>query len=179
MTRYVHEAVRYAPLFRLTFRLAAPRRFREAQEFVRKNRHLEEIDGIPGRLRWLRHERGLMQKEVAEYVGISRAVYVGLESGLYQAFPLPVMDRLSEYYAVPLSVLLDEYNRFLLKQPAQKLLAYRKRTGMSRREFAEQTGVPESSLRDWEQGKKTISRASWERYFRDPNSPCQCVLSGL
>lgn len=55
---------------------------------------------------------------------------------------------------------------FSAQGQAEQLTAYRERMGLSRKEFASQLGIPESSLRDWEEGSKRISRASWEKYFQ-------------
>ena len=166
MTRYYHEVANYAPLYCFSFRLIAPRKILEAQQFIRRYHSFDEIDNVPDRLRWCRHEMGLMQKEVAARVGISRYRYIELETGICQAYHFDVMDKLSAFYNVPLNYLLDDYNRFLVKGQAEQLTAYRERMGLSRKEFAIQTGIPETSVREWEEGRKRISRASWERYFR-------------
>lgn len=171
MTRYHHEVANYAPLYCFSFRLIAPRKILEAQQFIRRYHSFDEIDNVPDRLRWRRHEMGLMQKEVAARVGISRYRYIQLETGLCQAYHLDVLDKLSTFYNVPLDCLLDDYNRFLAKGQAQQLTDCREHTGLSRREFAAQTGIPETSLREWEEGRKRISRASWEKYYRGKIEP--------
>jgi len=166
MTRYHHEAAEYAPLYCFRFRLIAPRKLLEAQRFSRQYHSFDEIDNVPDRLRWCRYGMGLMQKEVAERVGISPAAYIELETGTCQRYRLDVMDKLSAFYGIPRDCLLDDYNRFLAKGQAQQLLEYRKRAGLNRRQFSKRTGIPVTSARDWEEGKKRISRRSWERYFR-------------
>ena len=50
--------------------------------FFRKYRRYEEIENIPDRLRWLRHSKGLMQAEAAAVAGVSRNVYINLETGV-------------------------------------------------------------------------------------------------
>ena len=166
MSRYYHGTVNYSPLYCFRFRLIAPSKILEAQQFIRRYHTFEEIDHVPDRLRWCRHEMGLMQKEVAARVGISRYRYIELETGICQAYHLDVLGKLSVFYNVPLDCLLDDYNRFLAKGQAQQLTDCRERTGLSRREFAAQTGIPETSVREWEEGRKRISRASWEKYYR-------------
>ena len=39
----------------------------------------------------------------------------------------------------------------------------RKRLGMTQSKLAEELGVSRSSIRDWEHGKKELSRKSWEK----------------
>ena len=165
MVRYHHEVANYAPLFQFRFRLAAPHNFWEAQRFRGRHLSFDEIDNVPDRLRWCRQSMGLMQREVAAEIGISRYRFMELENGACQAYPLDIMDKLSAFYEVPLDCLLDDYNRFLIQGQAQKLPEYRERMGLSLKEFAAQAGIPETSLREWETGRKRISRASWEKFF--------------
>ena len=76
MCRTEDGIVRYAPLCIHTFRLIAPRKLLEAQQFNQQYHSYEEIQNVPDRLRWCRHHMGLMQKEVAEQIGISRGHYI-------------------------------------------------------------------------------------------------------
>jgi DNA-binding XRE family transcriptional regulator len=71
--------VRFAPLFIHSFRLIAPRKLLEAQQFNRRYHSYEEISSVPYRLRWCRHQQGWMQKEVAERIGITREQYISYE----------------------------------------------------------------------------------------------------
>ncbi|MBR3561197.1 MAG: helix-turn-helix transcriptional regulator [Oscillospiraceae bacterium] len=128
---------------------------------------MEKIDNIPDRLRWCRHAMGLMQSEVAAEIGLSRYQYILMETGACQVYPLDVVDKLSKFYGIAPELLLDDYNQFLSRDPAQLLKDQRKKTGLSRKAFAHLTGIPETSLKGWETGQKQISRASWERYFGD------------
>lgn len=90
-----------------------------------------------------------------------------METGACQVYPLDVVDKLSKFYGIAPELLLDDYNQFLSRDPAQLLKDQRKKTGLSRKAFAHLTGIPETSLKGWETGQKQISRASWERYFGD------------
>lgn len=81
MCRTEDGIVQYAPLCIHTFRLIAPRKLLEAQQFNQQYHSYEEIQNVPDRLRWCRHHMGLMQKEVAEQIGISRGHYIDYEVG--------------------------------------------------------------------------------------------------
>lgn len=59
-----------------------------------------------------------------------------------------------------------EYQHFLQEGQARLILALRESRGQSRKDFAAGMGIPPSSLRAWEAGKKTVSFKSWKRYFR-------------
>ncbi len=81
MSKIEDGIMRYAPLYIHTFRLIAPRKLLEAELFNQQYNHYEEIDNVPDRLRWCRHHMGLMQKEVAEQIGITRGHYIDFETG--------------------------------------------------------------------------------------------------
>ena len=68
------------------------------------------------------------------------------------------MDWLAELYGVPVTDLMDGYNRFLYEGEARQILALRQRAGLSRAAFARKTGITESSLGAWEMETKTINK---------------------
>ena len=149
--------VRFAPLYIHSFRLCAPHKILEATMMNQTYHSYEEITAIPDRLRWLRHSKGLMQREAAQIAGVSRSVYI--EIGC-------LILNLSQFYGVPVSDFLDEYNQFLFDGQAQRVRAYRKKLGMGRKPFCRSTGIPLSSLRGWEDGKREVSFKCWEMYFK-------------
>ena len=107
-----------------------------------------------------------MQKEVAQRVGITRAVYFGMEDGTVDYWQPEMVDRLSKLFSVPLTDLLDEYNRFLYEGQGKSIKALRKKSGLGKKAFAKHLGISHSLLREWEQETKCVSKKSWEKYFR-------------
>ena len=93
MCRTEDSIVRYAPLCIHTFQLIAPRKLLEAQLFNQQYHSYEEIKNVPDRLRWCRHHMGLMQKEVAERIGVSREHYIDFEMGNVDYYPKEIVDR--------------------------------------------------------------------------------------
>lgn len=59
--------------------------------------------------------------------------------------------------------MLDRYSRFFYDGPVDQIRTARERLGLSRKAFAELAGVGEKSVRDWEMGRKKVSKRSWER----------------
>ena len=110
---------------------------------------------------------GLPQREVAERVGITTPFYIDMETGACEHTPAAVVDRLAALHGVPVTDLLDGYNRFLYEGQARQILSIRQQAGLSRAAFARKTGISESSLRAWETGTKTISKKCWEEYFQN------------
>lgn len=157
--------MRYAPLYIHRFRLTAPRQLLAATAIGKQYQSYDRIDRIPDRLRWCRHSRGLTQKEVADQLGISAGVYKELEAGT-KNIPAELAHQLAELYGIPPEDLMDGYCRFQTAGQARQIRNLRSSLQMSRTAFAARMGIPLSSLRAWENGKKAVSRQSWERYFR-------------
>ena len=78
MSHTENGETKHSPLFVLSFRLMVPRKLLEAQLFNKQYHSYEDIENIPDRLRFCRHKLGLMQKEVAQIVGIARSTYINL-----------------------------------------------------------------------------------------------------
>ena len=62
------------------------------------------------RLRDLREDHDLLQKDVAEILGISQTVYSRYERG-YQNIPLEHLVKLADYYNVSLDYIFERDNR--------------------------------------------------------------------
>ena len=167
MCRAVDGVVRYAPLCIHSFRLIAPRKLLEAQMLNQEYHSYKEIKKVQDRLRWCRHQKGLMQKEVAERIGITRNVYVHLESGEVDWFPKEIADKLAALFEIPVEDLLDDYNRFLYQGQGKLIRAYRESLGLEKKPFARLIGITPSLLRDWELERKRMFKDSWEKHFKD------------
>lgn len=109
---------------------------------------------------------GLLQKGVAERIGVSESVYKAMEEGSIQCFPREVMVQLEQLYQRPVTDFTDAYNQFLYDGQAQRICVYRAKLGMKRKPFARAMGIPICSLQAWENEQKVISRKCRERYFK-------------
>ena len=159
--------VRYAPLYIHSFRLIAPRKLLEAQLFNQQYQNYEDIPNVQDRLRWCRHHMGLMQKEVAELIGISRGHYIDFEVGYVDHYPKEIVDKLAALYGVPADDFLDDYNRFLYKGQGKVLQEYRESFGLKRKQFARIINLDPGTLLIWERDEKIMFKKSWEKYFKD------------
>ena len=158
--------MRYAPLYIHSFPLCAPRKILEATSLNRQYHRYEDIQTIPDRLRWLRHSRGLMQTEVAARIGMSDHTYKNIEEGATRQIPKAMRDRLAQFYGVQAVDFIDEFTQFIEDGQAIRIRAIRTQTGLTRRAYAEQMGIPVRSLEVWENEKKAISYKCWEKYFK-------------
>ena len=55
-----------------------------------------------------------MQTEVARKISMSDSVYKAIEEGFTQHIPKEMVERLAQFYHVPVTDFLDEFNQFLL-----------------------------------------------------------------
>ena len=147
----------YVPLYVHSFVLCAPRKILEATIFNQRYRSYEEIENVPDRLRRCRHSKGLMQVEVADKVGMTHSVYKAIEEGFAQHIEPEKVDRLAQFYGVPVTDYLDEFNHFLYDGQTVRIRAYRESFGMGKKPFARKMGIPVRCLQEWESDRKVIS----------------------
>ena len=164
MSRTVDGVPEYAPLYIHTFRVV---RSAKTDRFLKEAGEYAEIDTVQDRMRWCRVKLGLTQKELAEQLGISRSMYINMETGAIDQYPLDVLDKLSKLYNVPITDFLDEYNLFLYCGQGAQLRAYRDELGMTQKDFAAHMGVYLSNITLWEKERKVISKTLWKRYFEE------------
>lgn len=166
ISRTQDSYVRYAPLYIHRFPLCAPRKILEATGLSRQYHRYEQVQTVPDRLRWLRHSRGLMQKEVAAKIGMSYHVYKAIEEGTTRRFGKGMRERLAGFFGVPASDFEDEFNRFCEDGQGSRIQAWRSQTGLNRQAFAERYGIPLQRLEAWENEKRAVTYKSWEKYFK-------------
>ena len=158
--------MRFKPLYILSFRVTAAKKISEAFSLNRHYRRYEESDSVPDRLRWRRHELGLLQKEVAAKIGVTRAAYTSLEADEIDYYDPVVMDKLAALYHIPINDLLNDYTRFLQAGQGQTILNLRQSLNMTRSQFAQYLHTDVDNITVWETEKRKISREMWEKHFK-------------
>lgn len=166
MCRLQGSHVMFAPLYILSFRVTTTKKISEAFSLNERYRRYEDIDSIPDRLRWRRHELGLLQKEVAAKIGVPRYAYNSLETDEMDSYDPVLMDKLAALYHIPIDNLLNDYSRFLQAGQGQAILNLRQSLNMSRSQFAQCLHTDVDNITVWETEKKRISREMWEKYFK-------------
>lgn len=158
--------MRYAPLYILSFRVTVTKKISEAFSLNQRYRRYEDIVSIPDRLRWRRHELGLLQKEVAVKIDVPRAVYSSLETREMDAYDPLIMDKLATLYHIPINDLMNDYTNFLQAGQGQAILNLRQSLNMTRSQFAEYLHTDVENITVWEKEKKRISKGMWEKHFK-------------
>ena len=158
--------MRFAPLYILSFRVTVTKKISETFSLNERYQRYEDIASIPDRLRWRRHELGLLQREVAAKIGIPRAAYTSLETENMDSYDPIVMDKLAALYHIPTDDLLNDYTRFLQAGQGQTILTLRQSLNMNRSQFAQYIHTDVDNITVWETEKKRVSREMWEKHFK-------------
>ena len=162
----VSGAVKVAPLQILQFSVILPHKFQDAEKFNLQFSDFSEITETADKLRWYRYQKGLRQRDAADYAGIDRSTYIHYEETGRDFYPKEHMEKLAELFEVPLKDLLDDYNLFLLRGQGAQIKAIRQRLGLTQKAYAAQLGVPLQKFKRWEQGNVQIFKSTWEKYFK-------------
>ena len=168
----VAGTLKVAPLQILKFPVVLPHKFLDAEKFNLRFSDASEITEIADKLRWYRYQKGLRQRDAADYAGIDRSTYIHYEEAGRDFYPKEHMEKLAELFEVPLEDLLDDYNLFLLRGQGAQIKAIRQRLGLTQKAYAAQLGVPLQKFKRWEQGNVQIFKSTWERYFKKSLESC-------
>ena len=117
-------------------------------------------------LRWLRYQKGLRQRDVADYAGIYRSTYIHYEEYGKDFYSPKHMERIAQLFEVPVERLLDDYNLFLRNGQGKQIKAIRMKLGLTQREYADRLGISLCNLKQWEQNRKQLFKSTWEKYFK-------------
>ncbi|MCO7160818.1 helix-turn-helix domain-containing protein [Agathobaculum butyriciproducens] len=168
----VSGAVKVAPLQILQFPVLLPHKFQDVEKFNLQFPDFSEITEMADKLRWLRYQKGLRQRDVADYAGIDRSTYVHYEEYGKDLYPPEHMEKIAQLFEVPVDTLLDDYNLFLRNGQGNQIKAIRMKLGLTQKEYAEKLGVSLGNLKHWEQNRKQIFKSTWEKYFKHSLESC-------
>lgn len=167
MCRDEEGSVSYAPLCIQSFELSAPRMDTQDVLLFEQYRSHLELDTVQDRIRWCRHKMGLLQKEIAQKLGISRNLYIAYETGTVDYYPKETMDKLAAFFGINVFDLLDDYNRFQYNGQGRAISESRRLMGLSKKAYARMLGIDSRTLDNWEKDKKRMNKNSWEKYFKN------------
>ncbi len=166
MISNVAEGVRFGLLLIRSFPLLAPHYLQDAAKFNLEYPDPSRITRTADKLRWYRYRKALLQREVADYVGIDRSTYMHYEEASKDYYPVDKLSKIAELLEVDVTELLDDYNLFLYQNQGKQLRARREAMGMTVIQYAKHLGVQTDKLRKWESNQVQISKATWEKHFK-------------
>jgi transcriptional regulator with XRE-family HTH domain len=167
MVQNISGAIKFAPLFIYSFPLLAPHYLSEAEKFNIRFPEPSEITEIADKLRWYRYRNALLQREVADYIGVNCSTYIRYEEYGHDYYPIEHMEKLAALYDIPVTALLDDFNLFLYSGQGKRICEKRLALNLTQREYANQLGVQACNLNRWEQDKVRVSKSTWERFFKE------------
>ena len=165
MVCHSHGVVKYAPLYRHSFKFLQSRFLADAEKLNIPCDEPVQLVSTADKFRYYRYKKGLLQREVADYLGIERTTYNAYEVGLRDYYPIDILKPIAELFEVDMADLLDEYNAFLWAGQASQVKALRKEMGLTQSDFAAKFDVYIYMVKRWEQGKVRMTKKMWERIF--------------
>ena len=125
---------------------------------------LEDDADIYDAIKYYRIKRGYTIEELAKMVNVSRYTVMAIENRK-KYYCVKTLRKIFRVLDIEEEVItkMDAYLRFLYMRGQATVKDIRKRLEMTQSKFAEELGVSRSSIRDWESGKKELSRKSWEK----------------
>lgn len=118
-----------------------------------------------GKAQMAQAELRLLQKELADCIGVDRTTYIRYEDNVLDSYPLDKLSKAAEFLQIPLTALLDEYNLFLYNGQARQIKMLRKSLKLTQRELAELMGVGLGTVKKWEQGKVNMQKRNYLKLF--------------
>jgi len=166
MGRNALQEVSFAPLCVHRFPLVQPHTLLEAEKFNLLYHDFSQLETTADKLRWHRYQRGLLQREVADYLGISPSTYMQYEAVGRDSYPIAHIERLVELYNIPVESLLDEYNLFLYHGQGHQIREKRKARKMTQAAYAKRLGVTLKNLERWERDRVQMCKSNWQIFVQ-------------
>ena len=151
------------PIYIHTFRFITPKKVMEAKRFALDFPDPTMLSAVADKLRYYRHQKGLYQIEVADYLGIDRGTYSSYEKRQTDFFSPTMMDKIAELFEVSVYDLLDDYNKFIYNGQGAFIKSERKRIGITQKELAKLMSVDLTKVKRWEQDKVRMFKFTWEK----------------
>ena len=125
---------------------------------------LEDDADIYDVIKYYRVKKGYTIEELAKMVNVSRYTIMAIENKK-EYYCIKTLRKIIRVLEIEDEVVakVDAYMRFLYMGGQATVKDVRKRLKMTQSRFAKELGVSRSSIRDWESGKKKLSRKSWEK----------------
>ncbi len=158
--------LQFAPLYVLTIKPIQTHFLVDAEKYsITYNK-----DNLPtktsDKLKYFRYQKGLIQKEVADFADMDRGSYSNFESAHRDYYNKDKILKIAEILEVDVTDLVDEYNLFLYDKPDLALKNLRKSQGLTQSEFAKKYNLTLHTVKGIEQGIQLMYKSTWEKLFK-------------
>lgn len=160
---FIQRKHKLIPMYLHSFRFIAPKKVSEAQKFALKFPSADKLTTIADKLRYYRHQKGLYQSDVADYLGIDKGTYIDYEKPDRDYYSAEVMEKIAEWFCVNIYDLLDAYNKFLYDGQGRNIKELRKQLGITPKKLAKLMNVELYKVKRWEQEEVRMFKSTWEK----------------
>ena len=160
---FAYRKHKLLPMYLHSFRFIAPKKVSEAQKFALKFPTADKIATVADKLRYYRHQKGLYQSDVADYLGLERSTYIDYENPDRDYYSAEVMEKLADLFCVDVYDLLDDYNKFLYDGQGRNIKELRKKLKITQEELARKMNVSLLKVKRWEQNKVRMFKYTWKK----------------
>ena len=112
---------------------------------------------------YYRKLRGYTQKQIGQVIGISESTYQRYEAKECEMEDVKRINKLAEFLEFEEQPIMSDYTKFMSSNPEKKLQQYLKKNKISKNKFSELSGISRRAMLDWFNGKKSISKESYEK----------------
>ena len=155
----------FKPLYAMTLKIEEILLSQEAIEFLNSNPNPDLLKSTGEKLCWYRYKNNLLQKDVADKIGIDRSTYIRYESTTHDLYPLDKLKKLAHLFEINIKKLSDDYNQFLYNDQGKQIKALRNRLGLTIPEFARLYNTTPNTVRKWGKDEVIILKSTWKRLF--------------
>ena len=160
---FAYRKHKLSPMYLHSFRFIAPKKVSETQKFALKFPSADKIETVADKLRYYRHQKGLYQSDVADYLGLERSTYIEYENQGRDYYSAEIMEKLAELFGVSVYDLLDDYNKFLYDGQGRNIRKLREQLNITQEELATKMGVSLLKVKHWEQDKVRMFRFTYDK----------------
>ena len=152
----------YSPLFIHHFPLRISKNITRAKNYLYENPSPELLNSTSEKIRYYRYKNGLLQKEIALAIGITKNTYVKYEHGV-SLCPKEKLIALAELFQTEVANLLDDYNRFLFDGAGEQIRLLRSKLNVSQKDFGALLGVHASTVYKWEHETRLVTPETYQQ----------------
>ena len=126
---------------------------------------INESSSVGDQIKYYRQLMSIQQKDVAKLIDIDRYTMYQLENKEYKQLydKKHLQDVISFLDIEDKIVMNDDYIAFLLDNPIQTILDFRKKNNLKRIDLAKMLDKDISVIKKWETGKSQMTRASYNK----------------
>lgn len=129
-------------------------------------KNIKDIPLMYKKIRWARCNKQLLQKDVAQYLGINLKSYKSYEQKGKILYPLENIIKLSKLFDVDFKDLMDEYNLFLYNGQSNQIKQFRIDNGITQLKLAELLNIDRHTVSRWECDGIKITKKNWEKLIK-------------